>query len=135
MLSKNDNDILLISYVLVLCFLPWILLILKSNYFLVVQSVLEFIELSCNIHFFRRVRLFTINIFHGIHLWLLSNKLINYFSFWLVFHFTNNFFISLIKKLWIAWIVTEIKEMFVLKKFFINLFWFYFISKTVCVSK
>ena len=68
LLSKKDNDILLISYVLVLCFLPSILLILKSNYFFVEQSVLEFIKLSCNIYSFCRVRLFTINIFHGIHL-------------------------------------------------------------------
>ena len=37
-------------------------------------------------------------------------------------------FTGRIKKLWIFWRVTEIK-------FFINIFWFYFISKTLCVSK
>ena len=34
------------------------------------QSVFEFIKLSCNIHSFCRIRFFTINIFHGMHLWL-----------------------------------------------------------------
>ena len=41
-----------------------------SEYFLVEQSVFKLIKLSRNIHSFCRIRFFTINIFHGIHLWL-----------------------------------------------------------------
>ena len=106
-----------------------------SEYLLVAQSVFKFIKLSRNIYSFCCTRFFTINILYGIHFWLSSNKLANYFSFRLIFHFTNNFFITLIKKFWILWIVTKVEEIFVLKKFFINVMWFYFISKTVCVSK
>ena len=64
----------------------------------------------------------------------LIHFVLGYFSVRLVFYFTNNFFISLIKKFWILWTVNKIKQMFVLKKFFINLFWFCFISKTVSVN-
>ena len=58
-----------------------------------------------------------------------------FFPFKHFFHFTNNFFIGRIKKNWIFKIVTEITQVFVLQKFFINIFWFYFISMTVCASK
>ena len=39
-------------------------------FFFVQQSVFKFIKLSCNIYSFCRIKLFTINIFYGIHLWL-----------------------------------------------------------------
>ena len=78
-----------------------------SDYFL---SVLEFIKLSCNIYSFCCIRFFTVNHFHRMHIWLYCNKLINYFPFRHVFHFANNFFIRLIKKWWIFWIVTKIKQ-------------------------
>ena len=50
-------------------FLPWISSHFMSDYFLVKQSVLEFIKLSCDIHSFCCIRFFTIYIFHGMHLW------------------------------------------------------------------
>ena len=46
---KNDNYILLTSYILILCFLLWVLLLCLIT-FLLKQSVFIFFEISCNIY-------------------------------------------------------------------------------------
>ena len=62
------------------------------------------------------------------------------YTHWLLFlqtflSFCHNSLLDRIKNLWIFWTVTYIKQMLVLKKLFVSIFWFYFINKTVCVSK
>ena len=62
------------------------------------------------------------------------------YTHWLLFlqtflSFCHNSLLDRIKNLWIFWTVTYIKQMLVLKKLFVSIFWFYVISKTVCVSK
>ena len=81
-----------------------------SDYFSREQSIFEFIKLCCDIDAFCCIRFFTINMFYEKQFWLYSNKLINYFSFRHVFHYTNNFFISLFKKLRIFSKFTKFKQ-------------------------
>ena len=131
--SKHESDFLLIFYFPRLCFLLWILLILCLSIFLLNKVSLNLLNsVAINTPFAILDSLHSI--FFEEYIFDFNwTKLLDYFSFWIVSHFTNNFFISLIKKVWIFWIVTKVKQMFVLKKFFINI-WFYFISNTVSVN-
>ena len=51
------------------------------------------------------------------------------------FNPTNSIHLSLLTSLKNFWIITKVEQIFPLKKFFIGIFWFYFISQTACISK
>ena len=52
-----------------------------------------------------------------------ASELTYYLSFDFIFHFTNKFFINRMKKLWMSWIITIIKHIFIPIKIFINIFY------------
>ena len=132
--SKDENDILLISHVPSLCFLLWNLFILCLIIFLLNRVSLNFLDSvaiftpfavlnSLPSIFLLSTSLTLIRQIHQLHFLQTSLSFCQE-----LFHWSH-------QKTWIFQIVTIVKQMFALKKFFINIFWFYFMRKTVYVSK
>ena len=100
------------------------------------QASVEYYHLICIFHHQNVIMVFCwlhVFQFYVFLLWILLilcliTFLLNKMSF--IFHFAINFFVSVIKNFWL--IFAKVKQVY-LNNASINIFWFYFISKTVCV--
>ena len=104
---------------------------LLSSYFSVKQNIFILFELNWDIYSFCFVSFFTIFSNYTMHFWFPPYKFIDRNSLVLIFPLTIHFFVSWIKKTLVEIHLNQTNH----KKFFINIFTFYFIIETVCISK